>query len=161
MGFKVVVLRKDSCTDEFFLKDGYEVDEVLGGVVAYVIYFIRWDWESVFALLLLRCVLHDAHYAFHNVIDVGEVTLAVTVVENLDGFAFNKFVGKTEVCHVGTTCWAIDREETETGGWDVVEFAVGVRHQFVALLCCGIKRYGVIDLVVCGVRHLLVAAIDG
>lgn len=161
VGFKVVILGEDSCMDEFFLKDGDEVEEVLGGVVAYVIYFIWWDRESVFALLLLRCVLHDADHSFHDVIDVGEVALAVAVVEDLDGFAFHQFVGEAEVSHVGTTCWTIDCEETETGGWDVVEFAVGVRHQFVALLCCSVEADGVVHLVVCGVRYFLVAAIDG
>lgn len=35
-----------------------------------------------------------------------------------------------------------------------------MRHQFVALLRGGIEGYGVVHLVVCGVRHLLVAAID-
>lgn len=33
-------------------------------------------------------------------------------------------------------------------------------HQLVALLCGSVKRYGIINLVVCGVRHLLVTAID-
>ena len=33
-------------------------------------------------------------------------------------------------------------------------------HQLVALLCGSVKRYGIINLVISGVRHLLVAAID-
>ena len=35
-----------------------------------------------------------------------------------------------------------------------------MRHQLVALLRGGIEGYGVVHLVVYGVRHLLVAAID-
>lgn len=32
-------------------------------------------------------MLHDALDAFHDIIDVGEVTLAVAVVEDLDGLS--------------------------------------------------------------------------
>ena len=42
---------------------------------------------------------------------------------------------------------------------DVVELAVGVRHEFVALLGGGVQRDRVIDLVVGGIRNLLVAAV--
>ena len=80
-------------------------------------------------------MLHHANYSLDNVINVCEVTLAVAVVENLYGFAFHKFVGETEVCHVWATGWTINGEETETCGWDVIEFAVGMRHKLVALLC--------------------------
>ena len=59
-------------------------------------------------------MLHNADYSFHNVIDIGEVTLAVAVVEDLDGLAFHQFVGEAKVGHVGTTCWAIDGKEAES-----------------------------------------------
>ena len=96
------------------MEDGYEVKKVFWGVVTYVIYFIRWNWEAVFALLLLWGVLHHSYYAFHDVIDIGEVAFAVAIIENLDGFAFHQFVGETEVCHVRATGWTINGEETET-----------------------------------------------
>jgi len=105
-------------------------------------------------------VLHDAHHSFHDVVDIGEVTLAVAIVEYLDGLAFHQFVGETEVSHIGTTSGAIDGEEAQAGRGDVVELAIGMGHQLVALLRGGIKRHGIIDLVVCRIRHLLVAAID-
>ena len=159
MRFKVVVFGEHSCTDELFLENGYEVEKVFWGVVTYVIYFIRWNWEAVFALLLLWGVLHHSYYTFHDVIDIGEVALTVAVVENLDGFAFNKFVGETEVCHVRATGWTIDGEETETGGWDVIEFAVGMSHKLVTLLSGCVKRHRVIYLVIGRIRHLLVTAI--
>ena len=160
VGFEVVIFWEDSCTDELFLKDGDEVEEILWGIVAYIIYIIRWNWQSVFALVLLWGVLHHSYYAFHDVIDIGEVTLAVAVIENLDGFTFHQFVGETEVCHVRATSWTINGEETETCRWDVIEFAIGMRHQLVALLCCGVERYGVVHFIVCGVWHFFVAAIN-
>ena len=160
VGLEVVVLGKHAGTDQLFLQDGYEVEEVFGGVVADVINLVRWDGESVLAVLLLRGVLHDAHHSFHNVVDIGEVALAVAIVEYLDGLAFHQFVGETEVCHVGTTCRAIDGEEAQAGRGDVVELRVGMGHKLVALLGGGVEAYGVVHLVVCRIRHFLVATID-
>lgn len=161
MGIEVVVLGQDSCTHQFFLQDGHEVEKVLGGVVADVIYLVRWDGQSVLAVLLLRGVLHDAHHSLHDVVDIGEVALAVAIIENLDGLAFHQLVGEAEVSHVGTTGGAIDGKEAEAGRGNVVELAISMGHQLVALLRGGIKRYGVVHLVVCRIGHLLVAAIDG
>ena len=160
MGLEVVVLGQDTGTHQLFLKNGYEVKEVFGGVVADVIYLVRWDGQSVLAVLLLGGVLHDAHHSLHDVVDIGEVALAVAIVENLDGLAFHQFVGEAEVSHVGTTSGAIDGEEAKTGRGDVVELRVGMGHQLVALLRGGVEAYGVVHLVVCRIGHLLVAAID-
>lgn len=89
MGIEVVVLGQDAGTDQLFLQDGYEVKEVLGRVVADVIYLVRWDGQSVLAVPLLGGVLHDANHSLHDVVDIGEVALAVAIIENLDGFAFD------------------------------------------------------------------------
>lgn len=148
MGIEVVVLGQDTGTDQFFLQDGYEVKEVFGRVVADVIYLVRWDGQSVLAILLFGGVLHDAHHSLHDVVDIGEVALAVAIVEYLDGLAFHQFVSETKVSHVGTAGGAIDGEETEAGRGDVVEFRVGMGHQLVALLRGGIKRYRIINLVI-------------
>lgn len=160
VGFKVVVLGQHAGTDQLFLQDGHEVEEIFGGVVADVIYLVRGDGQSVFAVLLLGGVLHDAHYAFHDVIDVSEVALAVAIVENLDGIAFHQLVGEAKICHIGTASGAIDGEEAQAGRGDVVELRVGMGHQLVALLRGGVEAYGVVHLVVCRIGHLLVAAID-
>lgn len=160
MGLEVVVLGQDAGTDKFFLKNGYEVKEIFGGVVADVIYLVRWDGQPVLAVPLLRGVLHDAHHSLHNVVNVSEVALAVAIVENLDGLAFHQFVGEAEVSHVGTTGGAIDGEEAEAGRGDVVELRVGMGHQLVTLLGGGVEAHGVVHLVVCRIGHFLVAAID-
>ena len=146
--FKVVVGGKHFGGDEFLLQDGDEVKKVLGRAVADVVYFIGRNRQAVLAVLSFRCVLHDADDAFHDVIDEGEVALAVAVVEDLDGFAGAELVGKTEVGHVWTSGGAIDGEEAQTSGGDIVEFAVGVCQQFVALLRCGVEADGVVNLVV-------------
>ena len=161
MSFKVIILGQHAGTHQLFLKDSYEVKEVFGGVVADVVHFVWRDGKSILAVLLLRGVLHDAHHTFYNVINISKIALAVAIVENLDGLAFHQFVGEAEVCHVGTTGGAIDSKEAQAGRGDVVEFRVGMGHQLVALLRGGIEAHGVVNLVVCRIRHLLVAAIDG
>ena len=160
VGLEVVVLGQDAGTDQLFLKDSYEVKEVFGRVVADVVHLVRWDGQSVLTVPLLGGVLHDAHRSLYDVVDIGEIALAVAIVEYLDGLAFHQLVGEAEVSHVGTTCGAIDGEETEAGRGDVVELAISMGHQLVALLRGGVEAYGVVYLVVCRIRHLLVAAID-
>ena len=160
VSFKIIILRKNSCTHQLFLQDGYEVKEVFRGVVADVVHLVRGDGQSVLAVLLLGGVLHDAHHSLHDVVDISEVALAVAIVENLDGLAFHQLIGETKVSHVGTTCRAIDGEEAEAGRGDVVELRVGMGHKLVALLGGGVEAYGVVHLVVCRIRHFLVATID-
>ena len=145
--------------DELFLENCHEVEQVFRVVVADVVDLVRREGEAVFAVLLFGGVLHHAHDAFDNVIDVGKVALALAVVENLDGLAGLELVGEAEVGHVGAAGGAIDRKEAEPGARNVVELAVGVRHELVALLGGGVQRDWVIDFVVGGVRDLLVAAV--
>ena len=157
---EVVVGRKHACGNEFFLQDGDEVQQILGRIVADVIDFVRWNRQSILAVLFFWRMLHDADNAFHYVIDEGEVALAVSVVENLDGLALAKLVGEAEVGHVRTTGRTKDGEESQAGAWDVVELAVSVSHQLVAFLRGGIEADGVIHFVVGGVGNLLVATVN-
>ena len=161
MGLEIIVLWQDAGTHQLFLKDGHEVEKVFGGVIADVVYLVRWDGESVLAVLLLGGMLHDAHHSLHDVVDIGEIALAVAIIEDLDGLAFHQFVGEAKICHVGTAGGAIDGEEAQTGRGDVVEFRVGMGHQLIALLRGGVEAHGVVYLVVCRIGHLLIAAIDG
>lgn len=160
MSLKVIVLGQDTGTDQLFLQDGHEVKEVFGRVVADVIYLVRGDGQPVLTVLLLGGVLHDANYTFYYVVDIGEVALAVAIIENPDGFAFHQLIGEAEVSHVGTASRAINCKEAQAGRGNVVELRVGMGHQLVALLGGGIEAHGVVHLVVCRIRHLLVAAID-
>lgn len=113
MGLKVVVFGKDACTHQFFLKNSDEVKEVLGGVVTDIVHLVGRNGKTVLAVLFLWGMLHDADDSLYNVIDKGEVAHAVAVIEDLDGLAFDQFVSKTKVGHVGTTCRTIDSEEAE------------------------------------------------
>ena len=111
VGFEVVVGGEDSGADEFFLEDCDEVEEVFGMVVADVVECVGWDGQVVVAVAFFGSVLHHSDDAFYDVVDVGEVALAVAVVEYLYGLAFDEFVGEAEVGHIGAPCGAVDGEE--------------------------------------------------
>ena len=113
VGVEVEILWEDTGTDELFLEDGDEVEEVLGLAATDVIHGIGWDGEAIVALLALGGALHHAYDAFYDVIDIGEVATAVAVVVDLDGVALEEFVGETEIGHVGATSRAVDGEEAQ------------------------------------------------
>lgn len=161
MSFKIVVLWQNAGADEFFLENLNEVKEVFWVRVADVVDFVRREWKTIFAGLLFRSLGHDTDDAFDDVVDVGEVAFAVAVVEDFDSFAFDELVSKAEIGHVGATGGAVDGEETEAGGGDVVEFGVGVGEELVALFGGGVKGDGVIDFVVSAEWDFFVAAVDG
>lgn len=88
-----------------------------------VIYRIGRNGKTVFAVLSFRCALHDPDHPFYDVVYVGEVPFAVAVIEDLDGLSFPEFIGKSEVGHIRTAGGAVDREEPEARGGDIVQFA--------------------------------------
>ena len=82
VGLEVVVGGEDAGTDEFFLKDGDKVKEVFGRTVADVIQFIWRHGEPVITGVSLGSMLHNADNAFYDVINIGKVAFAVSVVED-------------------------------------------------------------------------------
>lgn len=160
VGLEIVVGRQDSCTDKFLLENRHEIQKILRGVVADVVHLVWRNRKSVLAVLLLRGMSHDTDHTLHDVIDIGEVAFAVAVVEDLDGLAFSEFVGEAEIRHVGTAGWAIDRKETETCGRDIVELRIGMGHELVALLGRSVEAHRIVHLVICRIRHLLVASVN-
>ena len=148
VGLEVIIFRKNSCTHQLFLQDGHEVKEVFGRVVTDVIYLVRGNGQSVLAVLLLGGVLHDAHHSLHDVVDIGEVALAVAIIENLDGIAFHQLVGEAKVSHIRTTCRTIDSKEAKACRRNIIELAISMGHKFVTLLGGCIKRYRIINLVI-------------
>lgn len=160
MGLEVIVGGEDSGADKLLLKDRHEVKQVLGMVVADVVYFVRRYREAVLAIGTFGGVLHHAYHSLHNVIDIGEVPLAVAEVEDLDLFSLHQLVGESEIRHVGASARAVDGEEPQSSGGDVVELGVCMCHQLVALLGGGIEAHRVVHLIVGAVRHFLIGAVD-
>lgn len=90
-------------------------------VVANVVDLIRRDREAVVACFLLWGFGHYKGDAFDDVVHVCEVAFAVAVVEDLYRVALDEFVGEGEVCHVRSSCGAVDGEEPKSCGGYVVE----------------------------------------
>lgn len=160
MGLEIVVGRQDAGTYQFLLENRHEIQKILRRVVADVIYLVRRNRKSVFTVLLLRGMSHDTNYTLHDVIDIGKVAFAVAVVEDLDGLAFTEFVGEAEIRHVRAAGRAIDRKETQTCGWYIVELRIGMGHELVALLSRRIEAHRIVYLVISRIRHLLIAAVN-
>lgn len=160
MGFEIVIYRKHSGADKLFLQNRHEVKQILRMIVADVVDFVRRYRKSVLAVDAFGGMLHHAHHSLNNVVDIGEVPLAVAVVEDLDLFSLDQLVCESEIRHVGTSARSVDGEEAQSGGGYVVELGVGVGHQLVALLGGGVEAHGVVHLIVGAVRHFLVGAVD-
>lgn len=157
---EVVVLRQHPGPDKLLLKHGHEVQQALGGAVADVVDHIRRYRKSVLPGASLRRVAHDPDHALHDVVDVCEVPQTVAIVEYFYLLALDQPVREAEVGHVRPAAGAVDGEEPQACGRYIVELTVGVGQQLVALLGRGVEADGVVHLVIGGVRHLPVGAVD-
>ena len=108
----------------------------------------------------LRRAIKDADHAFCNIVDIGEVAPHPAMVEDVDSAAFEYGLGEQEQRHVGPAPGAIYGEEAQAGGGQREQMAVGVGHQLVGLLGRGVEADRMIDVVVLGKRHALIAAVD-
>ena len=161
MAFEIVVLGQDACADELLLQSGDVVQQVLGGAASDVVNSVGRQRETVFSGLLLRCAFHDADNTLDDVVDIGEVPLAVAVVEDLDGLACLQFLCGGEVEHVRPACGPVNSEEAETCGRNIVELAVAVRQELIGLFSGRVEGDRVIDLVFNCEGHFFVAAVYG
>lgn len=120
MGFEVVVSGKYTGGYKFFLKDLHEVEEIFGIAVAYVVDREWRNGEAVLPILSFGRLIHYADNALNYIVDISKISLAVAVVEDFDGLAFEQFVGEAEVCHVGATCGTVYGEEPQAGRGNVI-----------------------------------------
>ena len=161
VAFEIIVLRQDTCTNEFFLQGRNVVQQVFGSAAADVVDSVGRQRETIFSGLLLRGSLHNTDDTLDDVVNVGEVTLAVAVVEDLDGLPSLQLLRGGEVEHVRAACRTVNSEEAETGGRNIVELAVAVRQELVGLFSGRVEGDRVIDLVFYCEGHFFVAAVYG
>lgn len=81
------------------------------------------------------------------------------MVVNVDWGALADGICETEIGHVRTSPWAIDREEPKHGCGQVPEVGIGMRHRLIGLFGGRIDRQLMIGLMGFGIRHLGVGAI--
>ena len=161
MTCKVVVFGQDAGADEFLLKGGDVVQKVFRCAAADVVDGVGRQREAVFAGLFFGRALHDAEDALDDVVDVGEVTLHVTIVEDLDRAALGERVGGGEVKHVRAARRSVYCEEAEAGGRDIVELTVAVGQELVGFFSGRVEGDRVVNFVFHCEGHFFVAAVDG
>ncbi len=81
------------------------------------------------------------------------------MVEHLDALSFHNAFCKGEVCHVRSSKGAVDGEEAQSCGRNLVEMGIGMCHQFIGLLRCCIQAYRMVHLIGGGVGNLAVQSI--
>ena len=104
--------------------------------------------------------VHHPRDGLGDILDIGEVALHPTVVEDLDRLAGQDRLREQNRRHLRSAPRSIDREEAQPGGRQAEQVAVGVRHQLVRALGRGIEADRVIDAVVRGERLPAVRAVD-
>ena len=161
MAFKIIVLGQYTRANEFLLQSGDVVQQVFGCAAADVVDSVGRQRETIFSGLLLRGSLHHADNTFDDVVNVGEVALAVAIVEDLNGLACLQFLRGGEVEHVRSACRTVNGEEAETGRRNIVELAVAVCQKLVGLFSGCVEGDRVIDLVFNCEGHFFVAAVYG
>lgn len=132
-----------------------EVHELLRLVVADVV-----DLVAVAKLIRLRRIAEHVLDARDDVVNIGEVTVHIAVVVDLDGLASADLVGELEVRHIRTAERSVDREEAQPRRRNPVEMAVGVRHELIRLLRRRIETDRMVDIVRRRERRLLLVAVD-
>ena len=131
---EVVVGRQNACRQQFFLQDLNEIQQILRLATADVVDGVRRNGQAVLAYTAGRCAAHHPHNPFHNVIDIGEIAAAIAVVVDLDCLADQQLVGEAKIGHIRTPGRTIHRKEAQARRRNVIELAVAMRHQLIALL---------------------------
>ena len=160
MCLKVIVLRQDPCPHQLLLQNRHKIQKADRPSSADVIDRIRRQREAVLTVFLLRSALHHTHNSFHNIIHIGEIAAAVSVIEDLYGLSGTELIGKTEVCHIRSSGRAVHGKEAKARGGNVVQLRIRMRHQLIGLLRCRIQGDRIIHLILRGERHLPVGSID-
>ena len=87
--------------------------------------------SAIARFLFGRAFGHTDNF-LNNVVDISEIAFAVAVIENLDSFSFDKLVRKAKIHHIWTTGGTVDRKETQSCRWDVIDVGEKLVAFFVA-----------------------------
>ena len=121
MCLEIIVRRQHTGTHQLLRQNLHKVQQVLRVRIADVVNRIGRNGQPVLAILLFRRFCHHTDNAFYDVVHIGKVPLAVTVIKNLDSLTVDQLIGETKVSHIRTTRRAIYREEPQASGGNVVE----------------------------------------
>ncbi|MNJ59862.1 hypothetical protein D3C77_555650 [compost metagenome] len=107
----------------------------------------------------LRRLVQQAHQAFDDVVDIGEIALVLAMVEQLQRRSRDNGLGEADGRHIRPAPGTVHGEEAQPRAGNAEQMAVGMGHQFVGFLGRGIQRQRVVDVVAHRVRGVLVGAV--
>lgn len=108
-----------------------------------------------------RCRLRRGKNAINDVINVGEVSFHIAVVEEGDGFVLKNGFGKLKQRHVGASPWSVYGEESQGGRRNIEEMDVSLRDDFAGAFGCSIEGKGFFERILDAEGKSVVAAIYG
>ncbi len=108
----------------------------------------------------LRDSVQDPQHTLDDVVDVGEVSAVLPVIEDGDRLARKDGAGEFEQGHVRPAPGAVYGEEAQSRGGQSVQVAVGVGHQLVGLFAGGVQAQRVVHIVVDGEGLVGIGAVD-
>lgn len=127
MGIKIIILRQHSCTDQLLLQDVHKLQQILRLAVSDIVNRIRRNRQTILAISLLRRCLHHTLYPFHDIIHISKISLAVSIIKDLDLLPGTQLIGKSKICHVRSSRRSVNRKETKTRRWNIIKLAVRMR----------------------------------
>ena len=89
-------------------------------------------------------VLAAIQNAVDNVVNVGEVSLQVSVIKDLDWQPVHDVVSEAEVGHVGSARRSVNGKESKSRHWNAVKLRIAVCHDFIRLFGCCVEADRVI-----------------
>ena len=99
-----------------------------------------------------NCVNQQAD-AFNEVGHIGEVTLHIAVVINVDRITVQDRLCEFEQCHIGASPRAVDGKETEHRNGQVVEVSIGMCHRLCRLFRGSVEGHLVVRFDGFLIRH--------
>ena len=132
-----------------------QLQQILRLAVSDIVNRIRRNRQTIFAISLLRRCLHYTLHTFHDIIHISKISLTVSIIKDLDLLPGTQLIGKSKIRHVRSSGRSVYGEEPETGRRNIIQLAVGMGQQFIALLCSRVEGNRVVHLVFGAVRHFL------
>ena len=82
------------------------------------------DWCAAFAKARGLEYHQDA---LNNIINICKISLTITIVKYLNRITAQKFIGKTEICHIRSSSRTINCKKAQTGGRNIIKLTVRMR----------------------------------
>src|SRR3954471_3351514 len=95
-----------------------------------------------------RWPINGRRYTFDNIVNIGEITRHLAIIEYLDWIPRQYRAGKKIRRHIGPTPWAVNREEPQSRSRQRIKARIGFSNQLATAFASRVERYRAIYRVV-------------